>query len=88
MAEVPGRMWEFESITGKTLQVTDDEIAVAYKALFPERREDAARLDWLEHSAYVNREHRHRGAIYYEMSLLANQGGQVVDDPPRRHRFG
>ncbi len=41
-------------------------------------REDKARLDWLEHSAYVNREHRHRDAIYYEVSLLANQGGKSL----------
>ena len=33
--EVEGRMWEFESCTGKTLVVTDDEIKKAYNVLFP-----------------------------------------------------
>lgn len=43
-----------------------------------ERGDDSARLDWLEHGLYVNREHRHRDAIYYEMSLEANQGGKSL----------
>ena len=38
--EIEGRMWEFQSCTGKPLIVSDDEVREAYKALFP----DSARL--------------------------------------------